>query len=367
MAHNINVENGKAAFFSYRESAWHGLGQVVNAPVTSADAIRLAGLDWSVEKQPLYRNDMTPISTHVAIVRGDTQATLGVVGADYTPVQNKELFDWFAGLDGFADVTLETAGALGMGETVWVLATCKGLRFDIGGDEHQGYMTIINGHAGNRKLVLMPTAIRIVCQNTMGMALARGKRSNDMASGWELRHTVNIGRNLDALKELYARTTQAWQNTELVLRELAKKPATDAALTRLFHEPWAAPKESQAEDVAIQRALAKQAGDVPPAEADDAALSVAAKLREETLHGIFNGKTCTEYKATRGTLFAAYNAVTEYLEHTAPTRVAKSVPAAQRERVAKLSRFTSANFGGHNDGVKRRAFQITQELAGIGA
>jgi phage/plasmid-like protein (TIGR03299 family) len=376
MAHEINIVNGKAAFMSLRQSAWHGLGQVIDRPVTSDEAIKLSGLDWTADKQGLYRSDMDPITSHEAIVRSDTGQTLGIVGANFTPVQNRELFDWFVGLDGFADVTFETAGALGQGETAWVLARCNGLKFDIGGDAYQGYMAMINGHTGNRKLTLMPTGIRICCANTMRMATGQGKRNNTLASGWELRHTVGIRDHLDAIRGLYARTTEAWQKTEESLRFLASKPVNDAALTRMFNDPWTEPGKtgvavgdlSNAPATAIRLALeeaeAEANGEEAPSESKRA--GIIRELREARLRTLLAGETCSRFQSTRDTLFAAYNAVTEYLEHEAPVKLgasAKDLSAEQRQRAGSMNRFASANFGGNNDKVKSRAFALAMELA----
>lgn len=373
MAHNINMNNGQASFFSLRENAWHGLGQVVDQPVSAKEAIKLSGLDWEVEKQPLYRKDITPVTSHVAIVRKDNGQGLGIVGADYTPVQNQALFDWFTGLDGFADVTLETAGALGRGETVWILARCKGLRFDIGGDEHQGYMTLINGHAGNRKLIIMPTMVRIVCQNTLQMATSGSKRQNTLVSGWELRHTTNVQSNMDRIRTLYAKTTEAWAQTEQVMRMLAAKPATDEVLDKLFTQPWVKPK-LEAGDFsgkpisgikAAEAAAAAPANTEAEGPSESERASMIADMRKESLMKLYHGPTCATYEATRGTVFAALNAVTEYLEHEAPTRVSKDVPEEDRVAVAKAKRFESANLGGNGNEIKARAFALATELAGV--
>ena len=373
MAHDINIENGKAAFFSLRESAWHGLGQVVQAPVSDDKVLELAGLGWQVEKQPLYRSDMTPITDHVAIVRMDTQKTLGIVGKDFTPIQNDYLINWFRALDGFADVTIETAGALGDGETVWVLARCKGLHFDLGGDEHQGFMSMTNGHAGNRKLMLTPTMIRQVCANTTRM-ITQQKRENTVASGWELRHTANIVDNLERIRELYARTTKAWAVTEEALRMLAKMPASDEAITRLATEPWVDPKRAKDDANAPERAIREAleaderaaAGEGPD---ETERVNVMREMRIQSIRSTFESPTCTRYASTRGTLFAAYNAVTEYLDHDAPSRVQgmKEMDEATRKRAVAMKRFESANFGGHNDKIKARAFKLAMELAGASA
>ena len=140
MAHNLAFHTDasgiqRRSFASLRQPAWHGLGQILEAPITDKDWLKTAGLDYDVEKMPLYRKDMETVPTHFAIVHSKTQQTLGVVTKDYQPVQNVELMDWIRGLDGYCnDVTIETAAALGKGETVFISARCDSLRFEIGGD-----------------------------------------------------------------------------------------------------------------------------------------------------------------------------------------------------------------------------------------
>jgi len=362
MAHNINIENGKAAFFSLRESPWHKLGQVVNQPVSSREAIKLAGLNWDVKTQGLYREDMTTMDNHRAIVRMDTGANLGIVGTGYTPVQNSELFAFMQGLDGFSDVILETAGALGAGETVWVLAKVTGLRFGIRGDEHQGYMAIINGHAGNSKLVVMPTTVRIVCQNTMRMAMGSHQRKNNLSTGFTIRHTAGILNAMTSIREAYTKTTLAWETTKDLLNTLAAQPITEKALERLFHEPWKQATKAGSRSVDAESIAALL--DAPDGDdGDEGTRSVTiAHNREERLRGILASETCQQ-PGTRDTLFSAYNAVTEFIEHESSTRVRGDMTQAAREALTNEKRFESANFGGNGDRMKAQALKIALELA----
>ena len=79
MAHNINRTNGKDSFFSVKEKAWHNLGQIVEDYPTSAEAIKFAGLDYTVEKQKLF-TESEEVTTHFATVRTDTKQDSGGSG-----------------------------------------------------------------------------------------------------------------------------------------------------------------------------------------------------------------------------------------------------------------------------------------------
>lgn len=348
MAHNLSRhrdENGneRHSFYSLRESAWHKLGQVVDLPVSDLDAKSLAGLNWTAEEVGLRLDDLSPVTTHKAIIRSDTKAQLGIVSAGYTPVQNEDLFDWFRGLEGFADdVVIETAGAIGKGEIVWVMAKCKGLKTDIGGDELQGYMSMTNGHGGNLKLSITPTMIKQVCQNTTRMILAQ-TRKDTLASGWEMRHTPNIKERLSQIRKLYAQTTEAWKKTEEVMRFLVSKPLKELDTFRLFNEPFMTEAEVKAE------AEGKQ-------ETDRTAMNRAN--REAKCREILASPTC-QLPGMKDTLFAGFNALTEYIEHHKPARSKDGTPES-----ANMSRFESANFGGEGDKAKSRGFALAMELAG---
>ena len=365
MAHNLNSENGKVAMFSLRETPWHKLGQIVDAPVSDREAINLAGLNWSVDKMPLYRKDAEGVASHVAIVRSDTQRTLGVVTKHFQPVQNQELFDWLRGLDGFADVQIETAGALGNGETVWVLGRCKGLAFSLGGDEHTGYMLLANGHAGNRALQVMPTMVRVVCANTLYMAAGGGSTdentgkefAGNLSSGFTLRHTRSIATMMGDIQTAYAKTTQAWKNTEQVMKHLAAKPLTDEAVATLFTTPFEQPKRENKDLDTLQAFINDDDGKAKDEAESEGARAIAIReARTKRLNEILASETCTRYEATRGTIFAGFNAVTQFIDHEGAVRTGSAE--------ADMARFTSANFGGRGEMIKRKAYKLALELAG---
>jgi len=134
---NYNSRTDKHSFFSVKEKAWHGLGTIVESYPNSAEALKFAGLDYNVEKRPLFtvdsRNLVTfqskdagglndvfmpdiPVPNYYSTVRTDTEEVLGVVGKDYKVVQNTEAFSFFDSIVGSGEgILYETAGALGKG------------------------------------------------------------------------------------------------------------------------------------------------------------------------------------------------------------------------------------------------------------
>ena len=154
---------------------WHGLGVQVEPDISTDDMLVTAGLDWTVEKQPLFAamGDTTvAIPSHHALTRSSDGKVLSVVGSSYEPVQNREAMDFFRSFVEAGHMTLETAGSLGGGKRIWALASLReGFELD-GGDVVQGYLLLTNPHTPNAALVAQFTPIRVVCANTMAMALA---------------------------------------------------------------------------------------------------------------------------------------------------------------------------------------------------
>lgn len=177
MAHEIDQTTGTAAVFVTGEPAWHKLGTVIEQAATSAEAIGLAGLDWRVEQWPVRAFDPDNQATEagipdvVANVRTDTKAVLGVVGRRYRVFQNREAFDFMDALVGDKLAIYETAGSLHGGRRVWMLARIP-KEYRAGADDLiKPYVLLTNTHDGSQALRMIPTTVRVVCQNTLNLAL----------------------------------------------------------------------------------------------------------------------------------------------------------------------------------------------------
>jgi phage/plasmid-like protein (TIGR03299 family) len=191
MAHELDFSRGRAAYFGAFEPAWHRLGVTIDHAADSAEARRLALLDWTVEARGLVTVDGKPITTHVANVRSDTGAVLGVVGEGYTPLQNDEAFDFMDSLVGEKLAMYHTAGALKGGRKVWMLAKIP-KEYRIGGEDVvEPYVLLTNAHDGSRALRMLATTVRVVCQNTLNLALSRA------AGGISIRHTGGLPQRVD--------------------------------------------------------------------------------------------------------------------------------------------------------------------------
>ena len=181
-----NVET----MFSVREKPWHGLGTIVQEAPTSRDALHLAGLDWTVRQEPVIYKEQD--SGYFMNIRSTDDKVLGVVGGRYKPVQNVDAFNFVDGLIG-EGVTYETAGSLSTGKRIWLLAKMPDIK--ILDDVVEPYMCLTNSHDGFGSLKVCMTPVRVVCQNTLNLALSGAKRS------WNVRHTSSIDSKMGAAKQ----------------------------------------------------------------------------------------------------------------------------------------------------------------------
>ena len=170
--------------FYVREVPWHGLGTKVMEAPTSKAALTLAGLDWKVIQRPIVTKDGIPIPGFKANLRETDKKVLGVVTDRYKVVQNPDAFSFTDRLLG-EGVTYETAGSLQEGRRTWLLARLP-QRYIISGDEITPYLVFMNSHDGTGSIKAAMTPIRVVCQNTLNLALDNAKRY------WATNHTGDI-------------------------------------------------------------------------------------------------------------------------------------------------------------------------------
>ena len=175
-----NVES----MFYVRKVPWHGLGTMVMEAPTSEAALRLAGLDWNVIQRPIVTEDGIPIPGFKANLREMDEKVLGVVTDRYKVVQNTDSLSFTDSLVG-EGVKYETAGSLQGGRRTWLLAKLP-QRYIISGDEITPYLVFMNSHDGSGSIKVAMTPVRIVCENTLNLALSTARRY------WATNHTGDI-------------------------------------------------------------------------------------------------------------------------------------------------------------------------------
>lgn len=175
--------------FYTRVAPWHGLGTCVENAPGSQEALKVAGLDWKVVQKPIFTEEGQLVGGFKANIRDRDNQILGVVTDRYKVVQNEEAFAFTDQLLG-EGVTYETAGSLQGGRRTWILAKLP-QRYIISGDEITPYLVFMNSHDGTGAIKAAMTPIRVVCQNTLNLALSNAKRS------WSANHVGNINGKLD--------------------------------------------------------------------------------------------------------------------------------------------------------------------------
>ena len=168
MSHNIE------SIAWTNEKPWHGIGTEVKPNISVDAMLKAANLDWTVSKRAMQDVDGTPVEGFFSLRRDSDNKLLDVTGPDYTPVQNKPAFQFFDSFLKQGKATMEVAGSLNGGKMVWGLAKL-GAGFALPGkDRVDYYLLAVIPHVQGKTLQFMSTATRVVCQNTIQMALKAG-------------------------------------------------------------------------------------------------------------------------------------------------------------------------------------------------
>jgi len=312
MSHNLNYNSKteKHSFFSVKEKAWHGLGTIIENYPTSAEAIKHAGLDYTVEKRNLftYGDDTTPetedndivmewrvdVPNHYATVRIDTDEVLGVVGRDYHVVQNIDAFSFFDSIVGGKDgIRYETAGALGKGERIFITAKLPEYIKVGRNDLIEQFLFLTTSHDGFGSITASFTPIRVCCQNTLNAAL------RNQSNAIKIRHTASAHDRLKEAHKLLSITNLLAKEMEGVFNQWAKVKITDKQVKKLVQIAMAPNKETWQN---LQ--MGKK----------DEFSSVFTNMLDKVLEYSATSPT-QQMETTKGTLFGTYNAVTGYFQN----------------------------------------------------
>lgn len=208
------------SMFYVRETPWHGLGTRVTKELSSQEALIAAGLNWNVVQKKIYTEEGRPVSGFYANVRDSDGKVLGVVTNRYRIVQNREAFAFTDELLG-KGVKYETAGSLREGRKIWILARLP-KAYRLAEDKVMPYLVFSNSHDGSGAIKVAMTPIRVVCNNTLNLALQRADRI------WSANHTGNMESKLeDARMTLFMAENYMYELTKEAGR-LSRKMVSDA-------------------------------------------------------------------------------------------------------------------------------------------
>lgn len=177
---------------------WHGLGRSLPKHATVDEMIRFGGLDWEVVPAPLFAkvgNAMVEVSDKVALTRSDRGTVLSVVGDDYGIIQNREIFGLAEAAVGAGNACAEVAGALAGGKRVFVVLSMREA-FEVAGEALKPYLLFCGGHDGAMSVRGRFCATRVVCQNTLNIAL------DEQATEIVIRHTRKAHERVEAARQV---------------------------------------------------------------------------------------------------------------------------------------------------------------------
>jgi len=350
MAHNLhfNEQTGQHSFFSVKEKAWHGLGKIVQDYPTSAEAIRHAGLDYTVQKRPLFTvkddniiitdepsgkpdSDETEtdifVPNYSATVRTDSNTVLGVVGKEYQVVQNRDAFSFFDSIVGGDGIQYETAGALGKGERIFITAKLPNY-IKVGREDlMEQYLFLTTSHDGFGSITAAFTPIRIVCNNTLNAAL------HSKSNAIKIRHTERAKERLEQAHRVMGISNKLSAELETIFNHWTKVRITDPEIRKLIQLAMVPNKE-------VLHNLNTGQGDE---------LSTCFKNMVDNVYQYAMTNPTQLQETTAGTVFGAYNAVTGYFQNV----------RSYKDQEAKVK---SLFFGGTAQLRTQAAFNLCHEF-----
>ena len=297
-------------------SPWHDMGKELDDTLTANEAVGFAGLDYTVVIKPMAgfvdQDIDASVSDRWVTTRTDTGDVLGIVGEDYEPVQNRDAFSFFDTLVADGTASYETAGIIGRGERMWILAKLPGFMSVNENDHVNKYLLLSNSHDDCRSVRVKLTPVRVVCNNTLTAALQG-------AGEVHVPHTAGGPENVKTALALLAHSNRLFGELDAVFNKMALTKITDEQLLQYV------------------KALVPDDG----ADADGAA---AGRTRESVLNLHESGQGAA---LSRGTLWGAFNCITEYTDH-----LMEADPSTRLESI----------WFGRGEELKRKAFRLAAQL-----
>jgi phage/plasmid-like protein (TIGR03299 family) len=296
MAHELETQNGVASFASFREPAWHGLGTVFTEEKNTAEMLAAANLNnWNVRLEDVVIPDtLTSDKSYQYVVRTNptnkTQTdVLGVVGQRYVPVQNEELFAFGDNiLDGGG--RWETAGSIRGGRVVFgSLALERETILDPSGvaDKVKTYLLINTSHDGSIAIQASITPVRVVCANTLNLALGSKRGKNAIKQSFKIRHTQTAEGKIAIARQALGLANKYMDEFDLMAHAMISKEITAQQFNDIILAAYPKPEEDK------KQALTKWTNKVD--------------VINDIYTGEFNGMIA-------GTAWGAFNALTERLD-----------------------------------------------------
>ena len=252
MAHDLESQNGKASFASFREPAWHGLGTVFTEEKNTTEMLEAANLNgWNVRLQDMeIPSTLTSDKSYQYVLRtnptNNTQTdVLGIVGERYVPLQNEDLFSFGDNiLDGGG--RWETAGSIKGGRVVFgSLALERETVLDPTGvaDKVKTYLLINTSHDGSIAIQASITPVRVVCANTLNLALNQKKKKNGVKQSFKIRHTQTAEGKIQIARETLGMANAYMDEFDIMAKAMIEKEVSAKQFNDIILAAYAKPEK----------------------------------------------------------------------------------------------------------------------------
>lgn len=264
---------------------WHGLGNQLSAQSPISVWIKQAGMGWQIEESPVYfkqdgNADLVPFEDQKVLYRSDTGAALSVVSKRFQVVQPRQVLEFYHELTEAHGFTLETAGVLKGGRKVWALAKTNMTARIKGNDVMNGYLLLATGCDGTLATTAQFTSIRVVCNNTLTVALSEG------TSCVKVPHSTTF--DPAAVKQQLGLLSTNWEDFIYKMKRLS-----DRKLKHMESEAFISQLFSADQDFKPVNERAKQ-----------------------KIMALYSGRgRGAELSSAKGTAFGLLNAITEFIDH----------------------------------------------------
>lgn len=295
MAHSLNTDllTGKVNFVSSNNQVcWHGLGTILPQQfLTSEEVLKFVRMDYNVDLAPAYAKigDLyVPIPNTKATYRTDSNTPFGAVGNKYTVVQNLEAFTFFDSIIENGEAIYETAGVLGDGERIFLCAKMPNyITIDGTNDVTNVYIVFTMSHDGSGAVKAMITPVRVVCANTLRMAIGQAKNTIN------IRHTASAQARISEAANLLGLTNIYVNECNEILNKLAVTKIDNTFVDSIINKVFDTTKDGE-------KTTTKTA-------------NILQAVKADYLNGVGQGGII-------GTAYGLLNGLTHYFDHTARTK-----------------------------------------------
>lgn len=272
------------------QTPWHSLGHRFQQAPTLEEALVAAGLNWNVTTEPVFSGAGEQVEAQLTR-RSLDSSILGVVGPNYVPLQNTEAFEFFRPFLDQKEAAIETAGSLRMGRRVWILAKINRDPMTVkGNDVVDKYVLLSNSHDGTLAVRVGFTGVRVVCANTLA-----GAHNSKASKLIRIKHTKNVVQNLENIRQIMDLANSEFEATAEQYRLLANSQINQKDLEKYVKLVFN-----------TQSRILEAEGDLD---------SINNKRILEEIQPLFEKGRGNDMPEIKGTLWAAYNSISEYLQY----------------------------------------------------